>query len=90
MKRGAMPHLMTRPENAANAELCRRAKKPAPEPVREWLPMESAPRDGRLIAALVKGQVVRVRWTRTPHLPLVAFCFEGTNKPCEPDAWREV
>lgn len=89
MKRGAMPHLMTPPEHAAHAELCRRIPKATPEPVREWWPMESAPRD-RVIRALVHGREVRVQWGRTPHLPLRGWCIEGTQTAVQPDAWREV
>ena len=55
----------------------------------EWHGMESAPRD-RVIRALVNGRDVRVQWSRTPHLPLVGWCYEGTQAPCEPACWREV
>lgn len=78
---------LTPPEESAHVELCRRHRQPKPQYV-EWHPMDTAPRDGTTVLALVSGREVRVQWRKTPHLPLVAFCLEGTQTPCNPDAWR--
>jgi hypothetical protein len=79
---------LTRPEAYTQGVMTRRiARQPCTHV--EWHDMASAPRDGTVIRALVRGREVDVYWTRTPHLPLVGWCVAGTQTPCEPHGWRE-
>jgi len=87
MKRVITPDTLTPPEAHTQGVLRSRQRQPAQQHV-EWHGMDTAPCDGTVVVALVNGREQRVRWCRTPHLPLVAWCLEGTQTPCQPDAWR--
>jgi len=60
------------------------------EAQRQWLPIETAPRQRRFLA-LVDGLVRFVAWGKTSHVPMYGWCLvdQGAedSELCEPTHW---
>lgn len=63
------------------------------EAVRQWLPIETAPRQRRFLA-LVDGLVRFVAWGKTSHVPMYGWCLvdQGAedSELCEPTHWMPL
>jgi len=60
----------------------------------EWLPIESAPKDGTHLLAIVDGDVRRIAWGKTSHIPIIGFCLADQGAEdfdlCDPTHWRPL
>ena len=60
----------------------------------EWKPIETAPKDGTRIIALVDGSQRIVAWTKTSHVPLYGWCLvdQGAEdcELCSPTYWMPL
>lgn len=58
-----------------------------------WQPMDSAPKDQRLLAC-VEGEVRVIRWGKTSHVPMYGFCLADQGAEdfdlCKPDCWMPL
>ena len=63
------------------------------EAQRQWLPIETAPRQRRFLA-LVDGLVRFVAWGKTSHVPMYGWCLvdQGAedSELCEPTHWMPL
>lgn len=63
---------------------------PALREALKWQPMETAPKDARILA-VVRGQVRMVKWGKTSHVPIYGWCLADQGVEdfdiCEPTGW---
>jgi hypothetical protein len=64
-----------------------------PTPTPGWQPMDSAPKDRRILA-VVDGIVRVVRHGKTSHVPLYGFCLADQGVEdfdlCDPTGWQDL
>lgn len=60
----------------------------------EWMPIESAPKNGVRFLAFVEGHVRVVAWGKTSHIPIYGFCLADQGVEdfdiCEPTHWMPL
>ncbi len=59
----------------------------------QWQPMESAPKDRRILGA-VSGQTRVILWGKTSHVPMYGFCLADQGPEnfdlCKPTHWQPL
>lgn len=60
----------------------------------EWQRIESAPKDGRRLLAVVDGQTRVIAYGKTSHVPIWGWCLADQGAEdfdiCSPDSWMPL